>query len=249
MNRDKLITFINNYLNSDKIHDYCLNGLQVEGKTEIKKAAFSPSISIEVIKKAVDEKADIIITHHALFWKKYYRIEKNIKEKLKLLLENNINFACWHLPLDIHPVIGNNAAIIKMLGAKIKSSFGYTEGVNIGYNGVFSKPKKLNEIIATLKKINPNPLVLNYGKNKIKKISVVTGGGQKFFEEAIKSDTELYITGEASEYNFEEARENKTNFIAVGHYASEKFGILNLKKLIEKKFRIKTVFIDTKNPL
>jgi len=250
MKRDKIVNFINDYLESNKIKDYSKNGLQVEGKEEIEKILFAVSISIEVIKKAIEIKADMIIVHHGLFWGIEEVIKGKFKEKIKLLIENEINLCAWHLPLDKHKEIGNNISILKFFKPEKIKPFGFYDGQEISYEAFLRKPVKLKNIVdSIIKNLNTKPLILDFGPEKIKRLAVVSGGGQKMLKEAVEKKLDLYITGEASEFCFEMARENKINFISAGHYNTEKTGILALKKLIEKKFKIKTFFFDTGNPI
>lgn len=250
MNRDKLINFINEYLKSSEIKDYSKNGLQVEGKERVNKILFSVSISLELIKKAIEEKADMIIVHHGLFWGKEKTITGVYKEKLKLLIENEINLCAWHLPLDIHPIVGNNISLIKLFKVKDVKPFGLYEGIKIGYKAKLIEKMDIKNISKVFtEKINSNPILFNYGPSLIKTIGIVSGGAQKIFEQAIEEKLDLFITGEVSEPNYEMARENKTNFMSLGHYNSEKIGLWSLEKIIRSKFNIKTSFFDTKNPI
>jgi len=250
MDRDIIVNFINSYLENDLIKDYSKNGLQVEGKEKIEKILFSVSISLEVIKKAIEIQADMIIVHHGLFWGIEEVIKGKFKEKMKLLIENDINLCAWHLPLDKHNKIGNNVSIINFFKPVRIKPFGFYEGQKISYEAYLRKPEKLKDIVSCLvKNLNASPLVLDFGPDKVRRFAVVSGGGQKMFKEAVEKKLDLYITGEASEFCFEMARENKINFIAAGHYNTEKTGILALKKLIEEKFKLKTFFFDTGNPI
>lgn len=248
--RDKIISFLDKYLKIKKIKDDSLNGLQVEGKKEIKKICFGVSVSLELIKKVVKSKSDMLIVHHGLLWGKSQKFTGPFREKIKLLIENNINLLAYHLPLDKHPVIGNNAQIIRFLGGKNIKPFGTYENETIGFMGTFKKPttiKKISKILS--EKLNSKPVCFDFGPEKIKSLGVISGGAQKMFDQAIDENLDLYITGEVSEFVQETARENKINFISAGHYNSEKAGIFALQKLVASKFRVKTEFIDIPNPI
>lgn len=250
MDRDKLVNFVNSHLKSAEIKDHSLNGLQVEGKKEIKKILFGVSVSLELIKRAVSEKADMIIVHHGLYWGKDQPLTGRYKERAKLLLENDINFCAWHLPLDLHPEIGNNIRIIKLFNPKKTKPFGLYEGVKIGFKAELKKALPLSAIAARLAAaFGSRPVILGFGPQKVKTFGVVSGGGQSLLQQAADEKLDLYITGEISEHNFETARENGINFMAAGHYNTEKAGIWALQELLEKKFRLKTAFLDTRNPI
>lgn len=250
MDRDKLVNFINSHLKSAEIKDHSLNGLQVEGRKEIKKILFGVSVSLELIKKAVSEKADMIIVHHGLFWGKEQPLAGRYKERVKLLLGNDINLCAWHLPLDLHPETGNNIRITKLFNPKNIKPFGLYEGVKIGYKAELKKALPLSAIAARLASaFGARPVILGFGSRTIKTFGVVSGGGQGLLQQAAQEKLDLYITGEISEHNFETARENEINFMAAGHYNTEKAGVWALQELLQKKFRLKTAFLDTKNPI
>ncbi len=248
--RDKITRFINEYLKIRDFADSSFNGLQVEGKSEVKKILFAVSYSKTIGDYAAKNDFDTIIVHHGILWGKEQPITGIFKKRIEPLLKNEINLLGYHIPLDADPRIGNNISLIKLFTAKNITPFGDYKGKKIGFKAVFKKPVELNEIMETVKKnISKNPLVLNFGKKKINSLAVVSGGASSFFEQAICEKIDLYITGEPSEYVFELARESETNFIAAGHYGTEVFGIKNLQNLIRKKFKLKTEFLDTQNPI
>lgn len=248
--RDRILNFLNRYLRIKDFNDPSLNGLQVEGKEDVKKVLFSVSYCYSAGIKAVEEKADMIIVHHGILWSKVEPITGIFKHRIEPLLKNNINLLAYHLPLDAHPEIGNNISIINFFNPfKIKPFANY-KGQNIGFTGILKKTLSIKEITDIIKsKINPVPLIFDYGKKEIKTISVVSGGAASMFIDAIEEKSDLYITGEPSEQVFELAKESKTNFISAGHHRTEVFGVKNLQSLIEKKFKIKTIFFDTNNPV
>ncbi|MCX7647430.1 MAG: Nif3-like dinuclear metal center hexameric protein [Elusimicrobiales bacterium] len=248
--RDKITRFINEYLKIRDFADSSFNGLQVEGKNEIKKILFAVSYSKIIGDYAAKHNFDMIIVHHGLFWGKEQPITGIFKKRIEPLIKNDINLLAYHLPLDAHPKIGNNISLIKLFPIKNITPFGDYKGKKIGFKAVFKKPVELREIIETIKKnISKNPLVLNFGEKKINSMAVISGGASSFLEQAINEKIDLYLTGEPSEYVFELAKESKKNFIAAGHYRTEVFGIKNLQNIIRKKFKPKTEFLDTENPI
>lgn len=250
MQRDTIIDFADSYLGSKPVKDSSQNGLQVEGKPEVKKIAFGVSASLELFKRAAAAGADMIIVHHGLLWGKSVPVKGPFRRKLELLLTKGITLAVWHLPLDKHPVVGNNAQLLKLLGAGKLSPFGTYDGETIGIKGTFSRPRPVGDVIRTLQAaLSAEILSFNFGPKKIRTLGAVSGGGQGMFGQAITAGLDLFITGEVSEFVQETAREHSANYISAGHYNTEKAGIWALEKVIRSKFRVKTEFIDIPNPV
>lgn len=248
--RDKITDFINGYLDSVKIKDASQNGLQVEGRAEVKKIAFGVSASLELFRRAAASGADMVIVHHGLLWGRSEPVRGPFRKKLETLLNNGITLAAWHLPLDKHRTVGNNARILKFLGAGNMKPFGICDGETIGFKGAFLRPKALAEVIKALQKeLSTTVLAFNFGKKRIRTLGVISGGGQRMFGQAIADGLDLYITGEASEFVQEKAREHGANFISAGHYNTEKPGVRALASLVRSKFNVKTEFIDVPNPV
>ena len=250
MQRDKIIDFIDGYLDGKNIKDASWNGLQAEGAPEVKKIAFGVSASLECIKRAAISGADMLIVHHGLLWGKAQPFKGPFKQKLELLFKSGMSLAAWHLPLDKHPVAGNNARILKMLGAKQLKPFGVHDGMSIGFKGVFPGGKNIDTVINALTGgLGSDILGFRFGAKTIKTLGVVSGGAASMFTQAIEAGLDLYITGEVSEFVQETARENATNFISAGHYNTEKPGVQALAELLKAKFKVKTEFIDVPNPV
>lgn len=249
-NRDKIVNFLDALLDSKKVKDRSQNGLQFEGAPEVKKIAFGVSASLELIKKAAAWHADLIIVHHGLLWGKSQPFKGPFKQKLELLLKSGMSLAAWHLPLDKHPVVGNSARILNILAAKKLKPFGTYGGETIGFSGVLPKPQSAGKIAKTLScALLADALCYSFGPASVKTVGVISGGGQGMFEQAIEAGLDLYVTGEVSEFVQEMARENKINFIAAGHYNTEKTGVWALEKLLRSKFKVETLFIDIPNPV
>jgi len=248
MNRDRIIDFVDRYLDSGHIKDTSQNGLQVEGRTEVKKIVLGVSASLELFRRAASAGADMIVVHHGLFWGRSYPVRGPFKKKLETLLNSGITLAAWHLPLDKHRVAGNNAQILKLLGAGNLEPFGIYDGETIGFKGTFARPRTVPEISGLLRKnLSSDILAFNFGPKMIKTLGVVSGGGQRMFDQAIAAGLDLYITGEVSEHIQETARENGANFVSAGHYNTEKTGVWALEKLLRTRFGVKTEFIDVPN--
>lgn len=248
--RDKIAAFTDSYLDSKNIKDNSQNGLQVEGRQEVKKIAFGVSASLECMRKASAAGADMLIVHHGLLWGGSQPFTGAYKRKLDFLFRSGMSLCAWHLPLDKHPVCGNNAMLIKMLGAKRPEPFGGYHGVTIGFKAAFPKAVSMADIAATLAiKLDAEPLCFRFGAQRIKTVGVVSGGASGMFAQAIAEGLDLYLTGEAGEDVQELARESRANFVAAGHYNTEKPGVTALAGILEKKFAVKTEFIDIPNPV
>jgi len=247
--RDKIVSFTDSYLESGKIKDSSQNGLQYEGRPEVKKIAFGVSGSLECIKRAAACGADMLIVHHGLLWGRSQPFTGPFKRKLETLVKNDLSFCAWHLPLDKHAVAGNNAQLLKLLGAGKIKPFGRYDGETIGFSGTLPKAAAMGDIAAALAiTLDAEPLCFRFGKENIRTIGAISGGAARMFDQAVQAGLDLYITGEVSESTQEYARETRSNFIAAGHYNSEKPGVMALAAVLEKKFRVKTEFIDIPNP-
>lgn len=251
--RDKLINFINKTLNVEPDKDpYLFNGLQVIGKDEVKKVALGVSPNLELFQKAADWGAKMIILHHGILGPKANTpITKVLKKRLKILFDHDITLLTYHLSLDNHSTLGNNAQIIKLLGAKKGEKFGYLDKLYWGYEGRFSKAITIKELTKRAKKLCGSGVKLfKFGPKMIKKIGVVSGGGPYILNEAVDKNLDAFLTGEPKESTEALAKEAGIHFFNLGHYNSEKFGIQALGEVLKKKFpEVIFKFIDIPNPL
>ncbi len=253
MNRDELIESIDKTLKYEPDKDpYLLNSLQVIGKENIRKIALGVSANLELFDKAATWGADVIILHHGLLGLKYgVPITQVFKNRLKVLFDHNITLLTYHLFLDNHPEIGNNAQIIKLLGANKAREFGQEDSIYWGWEADFAQPVNISIFAQKLKKLNGgNLLAFNHGLKLIKRFAVVSGGGPAMLTEAINKKLDAFITGEVKESTHALAKEAAINFFSLGHYNSEKFGVIALGEVLKKKFpELEIKFIDIPNPL
>ncbi|HUS51850.1 MAG TPA: Nif3-like dinuclear metal center hexameric protein [Candidatus Bathyarchaeia archaeon] len=251
--RDEIIEFVNKYLAIDKFEDKSANGLQVAGEKEVKKIALGVSASLALFEKAAKKGVEMIIVHHGLLWEgEELRLDELRKKRLQLLFNKNISLAGYHLPLDGHPEIGNNAQILKKLNLKKEKEFGKYGGNFIGVVGRLKEKKPLGEFIRTVDKLfGCQSFVLKFGPKIVETVGIISGGagGASDMIEAFKHKCDVYLTGVPFEAGYQMAKEAKLNVIGPGHYNTEKFGIMELGKLVEKKFKVKTEFIDVPSPL
>lgn len=241
IHRDKILADINAYLNISAAPEH--NGLQVEGAPDIRKIVFGVSASMALFEAAAKAGADMILTHHGLVWDEAMPITGVFGRRAGFLLKNNINLAAYHLPLDMHPVIGNNAMLAKKLGLKNIKPFGEYHGKMIGLRGSFARPVSVRGLAKEL-----GGECISTPDAKAKTAAIVSGGAHRMLSQAERAGVDLYITGSRDEFVVEYCKEAKINFIAMGHYNSEKLGIMALKNYVSKKFRVAAEFVDIPNP-
>ncbi|KAA0443082.1 MAG: Nif3-like dinuclear metal center hexameric protein [Candidatus Thioglobus sp.] len=238
-----LADYCQQYLKVDNFADYCPNGLQVEGKDEIAKIISGVSANQDLIDAAIDEKADALFVHHGFFWKgEDQRITGIKKNRIKALLENNINLFAYHLPLDAHPQVGNNAKLAQLFNIKNPKPIGDT----LVWQGELDL--SLAELSVNIEQaLNRKPLVFGAQNKPIKTIAWCSGGAQNYINHAIDIGADCFITGEVSEQNPAIAKENNIAFISAGHHATERYGVQSLCQHLSEKFNLKHQFIDIDN--
>lgn len=242
----QIAEYLDQYLEIGDIKDTCWNGLQFEGKSEVKKIAFAVDASIDTFKIAIQKQTDFIVVHHGHFWHTQNpSIVGWANERIDILYKHRTSLYACHLPLDRHRVVGNNAQLLKLLGANITNEFLLHEGKNIGWIGMTKRAVPLKHIEQKLNtELNTNCVVLPFGKEKVKAVAVCSGGGgYGGFYEALNSGVDLYITGDAIEAYYS-AKDSKMNVIFAGHHATETLGLKALAEVIRRKFRIQCMFID-----
>jgi len=239
-----LSQYLQNLLSPADFTDYCPNGLQVEGKQQIKKLCFAVSASLAAIKETSKRRGDALIVHHGIFWQKDSPVICNTKrEKLRLLLSHDISLFAYHLPLDAHTQVGNNWRAARDLGLKKLEPF---QGI-----GVQGKVPSVSTT-AFQKKLeiyygHPAHVALG-GKKEITSVAIISGGAHRSIEAAADAGVDCFITGSFDEPVWDIAHERKINFFALGHYATEKVGILALKEEMKKQWNLPCEFLDLFNP-
>jgi dinuclear metal center YbgI/SA1388 family protein len=243
--RDEIIHYLNEYLQVALFKDYGPNGLQIEGREQVSKIATAVSASVQLFERAAEIGADMIIVHHGMLWKKNSRVVKGgYKRRLETLLNNEMTLLAYHLPLDKHPVIGNNALAAEALHVKNRVEF-----AEVGLMGEV-KPCPLDVLLKNITGFyQSNPLVFAYGPEQIERIGLCSGGAQRSIVEAIDLGLDAFITGESSEVTMHLAQEGDIHFIAAGHYASERPGIQALGQHVARQFELPVEFIDIPNPV
>jgi dinuclear metal center YbgI/SA1388 family protein len=243
----QIIKYIEDYLKVKDFEDHCVNGLQIEGVPTVSKIVTGVSLSQKLIGEAVKRNAKMIIVHHGIFGKHIpspLQLKGVFKNRIKTLLENDINFAGFHLPLDAHPQIGNNASLCKLLGIKNIKPF------TVGFIGDLAKEMKFSDFAELVnKKLATKSYVIAAGQKNIKRVGVISGGASRDYIKAKELGADTYLCGDICESVVEAVKENKMNFINAGHYNTEKLGIQNIGKLIAKKFGVKVEFVDIPNEI
>lgn len=245
--RKAIIEYLNEIFSETVINDYSYNGLQYEGFEFVTKIASGVDAKSEFFRRAAKIKADFAIVHHGIFWKggEWSKIDRHAKKTIKELMEANINLYAMHLPLDAHPVYGNNAIIAQELGAKIIEPFGGKSPV--GFLASLETEMKIADFIDLVeKKIGKIITHLDYGEDKVKKIGIVSGGGWSSFTDPLVYDgkVDLILTGEIIHQAAAACCERELHMISAGHYNTEIYGVKKLAQHIAEKFGLEHEFID-----
>ena len=244
----KIVKFCEDYLEVKKFEDYCVNGLQVEGAEKVSKIITGVSLSQKLIEAVIKKNAKMIIVHHGIFGSQISKppcIKGVVRNRLKLLLENDINLCGFHLPLDAHPVIGNNISLIKLLRLKKMDVISCPDYGEIGFVGEYKEAMKFEDFYNLIcDELETQPYIIPAGKRNIKRVGIISGGASPDFKQAVELGADTYLCGDVREEVVEAVKETKINFINAGHYNTEKLGIQNLGGLIAKKFKVKVEFID-----
>jgi len=248
--RDAIVSFLDEYLAIAKFRDIAPNGMQVIGKAETRRVALGVSANLELIEQAARAGADMIICHHGLFTDRDPRaILARQKRRLKALFDADITLLGYHLPLDAHPEIGNNALWLRRLGFAVESlDFGMYQGQAIGAIGVREEPLPFAELVEQVAALaGSGPRVYHHGPATVRRLAVATGAAPGSLAEAVARGCDAYLTGETAEGTQALAREEQANFIAAGHYNTERLGVQALGELLRERFGVETVFIEVAN--
>ncbi len=250
--RDEIIAFCDELLDIGSFTDYGPNGLQVPGNEDVALVASAVSAHQESIDAAVAMGADLLITHHGLFWDFHPRaLTPPMANRLKAALGAGLSVAGYHLPLDAHPGIGNNALLCRSLGFEPgPEAIGEAKGRHIGIVGHRSEPISAPDLFELVEEqLGRAPLVFADGPDRISSIGIVTGAGASDIHEATALGLDAFLTGEPSEHVMADSREGGIHFISAGHYATEIAGINRLGELIAEQFSVRHTFIDAPNPI
>lgn len=249
--RTECLSYLETLLEPAKFHDYCPNGLQVAGKEQVQKIITGVTASQQLIDAAVDNQADTIIVHHGYFWRGEDPRVVGIKQRrLKQLLVNDINLIAYHLPLDAHSTLGNNAQLAQRLGLEIDGRIAGTGDPAIGLCGCFARPLTVAEFAEQLRQtLGREPMVIQGHDRPMTTIGWCSGAAQGYIEQAAELGLDGYMSGEISEQTAHLARELGINYFSAGHHATERYGVKALGEHLAAQFGIRHQFIDIDNPV
>ena len=247
-----LIAEADRLLEPGHFEDYCVNGLQVPGPDSVQRIASGVSAHVELFQRAAEEHAQLLIVHHGLFWGPGVRtIDASLKRRLEVLFDEDIALAAYHLPLDAHPQLGNNALLARALGTTELEPFARHRGATIGFLATLPQGglsgEQLRRQVQQL--TGREPLWFDFGPERIERLAIVSGAGGDFIAEAVAAGAQGLLTGEAPERSMADAREAGIHLLAAGHYATETFGVRALGEHLADRFSLQHVFIDVPNPL
>ena len=249
--RTELLAYLDETLEPGRFQDYCPNGLQVAGKQEISTVISGVTASEAFLQAAIEADADAVLVHHGYFWRgEDQRVTGMKQRRLKLLLENDISLIAYHLPLDAHPLLGNNAQLAKILGLERAGRMSGTGEPAIGVCGCLPAPRSLSDFADHIElKLNRKPLVVKGHERPINTVGWCTGAAQGFLQQAAELGLDAFISGEISEPTFHTAKELGINYIAAGHHATERYGVQAVGEALAQRFNIRHHFIDIDNPV
>lgn len=248
----QLVADLDELLDADAVRDYCPNGLQVEGAREVHRIITAVSASRALFTRAVDLGADAIIVHHGVLWSatEPARLVGSFRERIRLLLVNEISLIAYHLPLDRHMELGNAAQLGRRLGLTELEPFAEHQGASAGVCGVFPEPVEAEEFFAAVAEATDRePQVFEGNRREIASVGIVTGAAEREYHQAVSAGLDAYITGEATEWVLHQAAEDGVHFIAAGHYATERFGVRALGRWIADRHGLEVEFVDLPNPV
>ncbi|MEN9502031.1 MAG: hypothetical protein RI964_1316 [Pseudomonadota bacterium] len=250
MNASELECYLNKLLNVGKFRDYAPNGLQVEGKSEIRRIVTGVTACQALLDAAVAHQADAVLVHHGYFWKGESPVIKGMKrQRLATLLQYDINLFGYHLPLDAHPTLGNNAQLGALLGIQNSVVMDERELQGVGNWGEFPEALSLQAFTTRVANaLGREPLMIAGGDHPIQRIAWCSGGAQGYIQQAFELGADVYLSGEISEQTVHFARENGIHYCAAGHHATERYGILALGKHLAEQFGLEHIFVDINNP-
>lgn len=248
MKLEELTSYLDALLQAPKFRDYSLNGLQVEGCSEVQYLVAGVTASQKLLDIAVDRGAQAILVHHGYFWKgEDGRVTGMRKKRLATLLKHDISLIAYHLPLDAHPELGNNAQLAALLGWQPEGRFGEQE---IGWYGRPNQPISLAETVRQLAAaLGRQPLLIGDPEKMLRRIAWCSGGAQSYFEQAIALGVDLFVSGEISEQTVHLAEESGVAYLAAGHHATERYGVKALAAHLTAQCGLRCEFVDVANPV
>ena len=244
--RDEILAFAAELLDLDSWPDYGPMGMQVIGADEVRKIACAVSASRELFERAAESAAQLVIVHHGLIWDNESRvIDARMKGRLEPLFAANLTLACYHLALDAHPELGNNALLARELGVEPDRRFG-----QVGLGGRLAEPMTGDAFVQRVReRLGSEPLVFAEGPQRVERVAITSGGAGRDLVLAAAEGYDLFLTGEPEEGSLHSARELRITFVAAGHYATERLGAQALAARLAAHFGLEWEFIELPNPV
>lgn len=248
---NELVCYLDEYLASADYQDYAPNGLQVEGRPELRRIVAGVTASQALLDAAVERQADAVLVHHGYFWKgEDTRIVGIKQRRLKTLLKNDISLLAYHLPLDGHPELGNNAQLAKLWGWEVSGRFGQGPEGGLAMHSELPEAMSLAELGEHISKVLDRPAqCIDGGGHAIRRVGWCSGAAQGYLDQAAELGLDAFISGEISESTVHIARERGIHYIAAGHHATERYGVQALAAHISQHFDINAEFVDISNPV
>ena len=247
LEREELRAWLDKELDAARFRDYCPNGLQVEGREQVRRVVCGVTASLALIEAAIQHQADAVLVHHGWFWKSEDgRVTGFRRQRMARLLAHDISLFAYHLPLDAHPRLGNNAQLAARMGWTVEGRFAEQD---IGFFGVPPTPTSVAEICRQVEHgLGRKPMLIGDGEREVKRIAWCSGGAQDYFEAALTTGADLFVSGEISEQTVHLARETGMAFIAAGHHATERYGVKALGEYLSAQTGLACEFVDIDNP-
>jgi dinuclear metal center YbgI/SA1388 family protein len=249
--RDAIVAYLDELLDSRAFEDYGPNGLQVPGASEVETVVTGVSAHLELFEAAEREGAQLVICHHGILWGGGARaVTAAMKARLEALFRSDMSLVAYHLPLDAHPEVGNNALLCALLGLRRGEPFGSVRGRPIGFVGHSDEGIPAAELVKRCRAATRrDPLVVGRGPELVRTVGVVSGAGASVLDEAVALGLDAFVTGEPAERVMADASEASMHFVAAGHYATETLGVRRLGELVADRFGVEHRFLEVPNPI
>jgi dinuclear metal center YbgI/SA1388 family protein len=244
--RDEILAYAAELLDLDSFSDYGPQGLQVVGAEEVTKVVCAVSSSRELFERAATAGAQLVVVHHGILWENESRvIDARVKGRLKALFDADLTLAAYHLALDAHPELGNNALLARELAIEVDGPF-----AGLGVGGRLTQPLPVETFVGEIRSVlGSDPLVFEEGPATVERVAIVSGGGAAYVHEAARQGYDLFLTGEPKEPTLHDARELGITFVAGGHYATERLGVQALTARLADRFGLDWEFLELPNPV
>lgn len=249
--RDEIVAFLDELLDAHAFEDYGPNGLQVPGAREVERVVTGVSAHLELFEAAAREGAGLVLCHHGILWGGAPPVvTPALKGRLEALFRADMSLVAYHLPLDAHAEVGNNALLCGLLGLRREDAFGVVRDRSIGFVGRSDEGIGVEELVERCARVTDRePLLVGRGPSLVRSVGIVTGAGASMLDEAVELGLDAFVTGEPAERAMADAAEASMHFIAAGHHATETFGIRRLGELLADRFGVYHRFIDVPNPI